>query len=275
MPSIIGPALGFSGVVTIPPTITHSGISYEVQDISASAFENNTTITLIDASNSNLITIKTTAFKNCTNLLTLNLNNSTKLESINDEAFHNCNQMTSVDLIGCSSLMTIGNKAFKSCEYLSSISFPSSLTILGSLTFKDCKDLTSITFNGACPTDLNVNGLNIGTTPFLNLPTNAKIYVYYAYSSTNPAVGASGFATSYIRGSEIPVIVLDPYIPPSPYNPCMKCPKPVFWNTAQNISQGSINSSIMRFSNQIQQNKKRGKVIYLPVKQSGRGPPRN
>ena len=53
------------------------------------------------------------------------------------------------------------------------------------------------------------------------------------------------------------------------------CPKPIFWNTGQNVSQGSINSAVMRFSHQIQQNKKRGKVKSIPVTKSGRPPPKN
>ena len=357
--SIIGAAAGLSGIVTIPPTINHSGTIYEVRDISGDAFHSNHAITGLDASNSNLEYIHEEAFYSCTNMLSINLRNSSRLKIIYGVVFYNNFEVTSIDLSGCSALTSIsdrsfqvsrnlailnftncssltsigrmafkggsvgnpgvglttldlspcisllsidaeafseqtalssiifpnsfigfsgphgGSSVFENCSSLTSVSFPVSLTTFGALTFKDCTSLISLTFNGACPSDLNTNGSSLVTSPFLNLPANAKIYVYYAYSSTNPAVGISGFATSYIRGSDIPVIVLDPPVPPQAYNPCMKCPKPVFWNTAQNVSHGSINTAIMRFSNQIQQNKKRGKVKYLPVTQSGRPSPKN
>ena len=165
----------------------------------------------------------------------------------------------------------ISSSAFKNTQSLVSINIPLSVTTFGSLTFENCTSLTSITFNGACPTDLNANGALVGFTPFLNLPASANIYVYYAYSSTNPSVGITGFATSYIRGSSIPVVVLDP--PIAPY--CSKCPKPVHWNTAQNVSNGSINSTTMRLSNRLQQNKNRGQTNFISVVRSGRPSPKN
>ena len=51
-----------SGVLTIPPTITHNSTVYEVQNISTGSFDGILNITSVAASNSNLITISRDAF---------------------------------------------------------------------------------------------------------------------------------------------------------------------------------------------------------------------
>ena len=84
--SIIGLASAFTGsTITIPQDIS----SYPVQEISANAFEENSSIQTLDASNSYLKLIANRSLKDCINLTNVNLSNSLFLTDISFEAFYN------------------------------------------------------------------------------------------------------------------------------------------------------------------------------------------
>ena len=240
----------------VPVSKIYSDISYVVVDSTSSIIShtsalqnalgninllNGTLILPTDISGYTLVDISDVAFTSCSNLVSVDCSQLAELVTIGPGAFFNCLTLTSIDLNNCINLTTIGDTAFSNCNLLN-ITIPNNVTSFGELTFWDNSNLISITFNGSCPTDLNTNGANVVSTPFLNLPYEAKIYVYYAYSSTNPAVGITGFAISYLRGSVIPVIVLDAPILDAPI--FCPCPKPIYYTPLQHLGiMGSARSS--------------------------------
>ena len=204
-----------SGTLIIPSVITHNiNETYEVQEISANAFTGNSSITLIDASNSNLRTIKSQAFKDCHNITNVSLINSQFLNTISYMCFFNDYYIDFVDLFGCTSLTTIESSAFEACFRLSYINFANcnSLTTLGdiafrcttqnpnrklvSIDFSDSYKLSNIgyaTFNN----DLSLNSITFGsrTKPtmasgvFNNIDPNANIYVNWWADFSNVIQG--------------------------------------------------------------------------------------
>lgn len=193
--------------------------------------------------NTSLQTISINAFSNCSNLVNINLDECTNLTSIGQTAFDNCSSLQNIDLTNLTNLTTFSNSAFKNSG-IQSIILPISLNQQGETTFENCLNLNSITYLGPCPSDLNTNGSSVSTTPFKDLPTDAKIYVYYQYSSTNPDNSGPGpyYLTEYQRASTIPVIIIDPPPPPPPPSKHC-CPKPAIIDKRQHIYQNGQNAS--------------------------------
>ena len=97
--------------LVIPPTIVHSGISYNVEEISGNAFRGQNNWSSFDASNSNLIRIGYSAISNCYNIQSIDLNNSRQLINIGVAAFYICSGLTSLNLQDCISLEEIDRKS--------------------------------------------------------------------------------------------------------------------------------------------------------------------
>ena len=87
--------------LVIPPTIVHSGISYNVEEISGNAFTGQHNWSGFDASNSNLITIGDNAIKDCHGIQSIDLNNSRQLINIGSYAFFNDYNASSLNLQDC------------------------------------------------------------------------------------------------------------------------------------------------------------------------------
>lgn len=108
--------------------------------------------------------IEKEAFRNCTSLDTINLND---VVEINDSAFDGCSSLTSLSISdklvhlgkkafrNCHNLQTvpfqenlkeIGANCFDGCHSLSQIRIPSSVTKIGSGAFTNCGALTSVSF---------------------------------------------------------------------------------------------------------------------------------
>lgn len=77
------------------------------------------------------------AFKNCSNLTSINIRNAT---TFGTEAFHGCTNLTSIVIPNATS---IGEAAFSHCTHLSSITLPN-ITSLWQGTFYECTNLTSV-----------------------------------------------------------------------------------------------------------------------------------
>lgn len=80
------------------------------------------------------------AFKGCTNLETLVLNNN--IESIGDYAFSDCRNLISITLP--TNLSSLGMGALSNCSKISSVNLPVNLTELKDGTFKNCTSLSLI-----------------------------------------------------------------------------------------------------------------------------------
>ena len=99
----------YSGVVTIPSSITYKGKTYNVTSIGSDAFNG------------------------CVDLTSVTIPNS--VTSIRDWAFLNCSGLASVDIPN--SVKDIGKGAFDRSG-LKSITIPNSLTSVGVAAFEDC-----------------------------------------------------------------------------------------------------------------------------------------
>ena len=106
----------YSGVVTIPETVTYSSKTYSVTSIGDEAFNK------------------------CSGLESINLSKS--VTSIGSYAFSSCSSLTSITLP--ESVASIGSNAFNNCSSLTSIIIPVSVTSIGERAFYDCWSLTAV-----------------------------------------------------------------------------------------------------------------------------------
>jgi hypothetical protein len=109
----------YSGVVSIPSSVTYNGTTYSVTSIGDRAFYD---CSLWDVTIPNSVT------------------------SIGDRAFYKCSSLTSVTIPN--SVTSIGEDAFSYCSLLTSVTIPSSVTSIGDSAFKNCKSLTSVKYTG-------------------------------------------------------------------------------------------------------------------------------
>lgn len=216
--------------------------------------------------NASLQTIGQNAFSNCSNMVNINLGICTSLTSIGENAFENCTSLQTIDLTNLTNLTTFSNSVFKNSG-IQSIILPASLNQQGETTFENCLNLNSITYLGPCPSDLNTTGTSLSTTPFKDLSGNAKIYVYYEYSSTNPDNTGPGpyYLTEYQRASTIPVIIIDPPPPPPPTSKHC-CPKPAIVDKRQYIYQNGQNAS--KLFTRINSARRSRNKYSIPISQS-------
>ena len=107
----------YTGNVTIPSTVTHSGNTYPVTSIAGFAFRGYADLTGVTIPNS--------------------------VTSIGGLAFAECTGLTSVTFPD--SLTTISEQAFQGCTGLTSVSIPKLVTSIGNAVFRECSGLSRIT----------------------------------------------------------------------------------------------------------------------------------
>lgn len=125
---------------------TEFKIPENVKYIGTSAFRNSQ-LKVVDASDSNLISIGESAFEECRQLTSIILPNS--LESISNNAFRNCSNLGGINLP--STLQELGFYAFYCCENVKSVVLPESLETIEIGTF-EASGIESIVF----PSNLKV-----------------------------------------------------------------------------------------------------------------------
>ena len=129
----------YTGVVTIPKSITYKGTNYSVTSIGGAAFNGCSGLTSITIPNS-VTSIGGAAFSGCIGLTSVTIPNS--VTSIGLEAFSGCIGLTSVTIPN--SVTSIGFEAFSGCIGLTSITIPNSVTSIGVRAFEKCTSLTSV-----------------------------------------------------------------------------------------------------------------------------------
>ncbi len=186
---------GSSETVEIPDILD----GRTVIEISASAFEGNTTVKSVTIS-SNVLRIMKDAFKNCSLLQSVVIPAS--VTSIGDSAFAGCVSLTSVTVSSAST--AIGFYAFEGCTSLKSITIPS--TKIGYAAFINCTALESVNlldsvqsvdrfaFSGTAwyanqPEGLHILGSVLydynGTEETVTVPSGIRCIANYAFSETN------------------------------------------------------------------------------------------
>ncbi len=132
-----------TGDLTIPSTVTYSGITYSVTSIGDYVFHS------------------------CSGLTTVTIPNS--VTSINIQTFFGCSGLTSV--IIPNSVTSIGDAAFYNCSGLTSVTIPNSVTSIGSSAFDGCSDLDTIVCKASTPPTVS------HSYTFRNVPTSCKVLV--------------------------------------------------------------------------------------------------
>lgn len=156
---------------------TNDSTSYEISD---HLFENDNNLKSIFIP-SKVRKINKNAFKNCSNLESIEFGPDSSLEEIGEKSFYNCislqalNLPKSVKIIGISSfennkslsklelnegLKTISNRSFANCISLKKLQIPSSLENLNESCFCECVSLEFLEFS------VNSNLKNIGDYAF-------------------------------------------------------------------------------------------------------------
>ena len=106
----------YTGVVTIPESVTNDDTTYPVQKIGAYAFAE------------------------CPELMGVII--PTSITEIEDHAFENCSGLTNLTIP--ETVTTVGSRAFAGCTSLTSIDIPASITTFGIWAFLNCDNLKDV-----------------------------------------------------------------------------------------------------------------------------------
>ena len=153
----------YRGVVNIPETVTHNGVTYTVTAIGNNAFRMSKSLTAVTIPNT--------------------------VTTIGSYAFYYCEGLTNVTLPN--SLTTIGNNAFWLCLNLSEVVIPNSVTTIGSMAFRNCTAMTRVV--------IGENVASIGSTCFIYNPNITEVICLATIPPTlyDPASGSmTTFQTS-------------------------------------------------------------------------------
>jgi hypothetical protein len=140
------------------------------------AFYGCTGLKRIDLSSTNIASIGTNAFAECTGLTSINFPNS--LESIGLEAFTECTAITIVDLSN-TAVDSIGEDAFEGCANLITLNLSSAMfasensASIGDDAFARCTKLSNIFLPAGITTAL---GDNCNSNAFFGCPESGTIY---------------------------------------------------------------------------------------------------
>ena len=127
--------LGSGGDITLP--ILESNQTYTIYQY---AFYYNDTITGVTIP-SPVVSIGSSAFANCSSLVSVTFEEGSSLTSIGERAFYSCSSLASVTFGEGSSLTSIGDNAFYSCSSLTSIALPISVVSVGGYAFSGCDNV--------------------------------------------------------------------------------------------------------------------------------------
>lgn len=120
----------YTGVVTIPESVTNDDTTYPVQKIGAYAFAE------------------------CPELTGVSIPAS--ITEIEDHAFENCSGLAKITIP--ETVTTIGPRAFAGCSRFTSVDIPASVTDLGIWAFLNCDNLTDVYSHISDPSAISCGG---------------------------------------------------------------------------------------------------------------------
>lgn len=151
-----------------------------VDSIATYAFANCTTLTTL-AIPASVRIIETYAFNGCSALTTIDFNNASKLKTIGNYAFQGTTALTTLSLRGATSLVTIGTSAFSltsaNTSAKSYLYLPASLRTIGGNAFNNRTGLEGIVIMNTNTTDANLTKCS-ATTCFPAALSGIPVYVY-------------------------------------------------------------------------------------------------
>ena len=175
-----------SGIITVPSTVTKSGVTYSVVSIGDVAFYACKGITCVVIEN-NVRVIGKSAFWSCSGITRVHIPNS--VTSIGEKAFAYCSGLTN-HLSLPKGVESIGNEAFAGCSNLASLNIPNSVSSIGEKAFNDCSKLSKI------ETDIEYP-FAFGASAFNNISYNCVLTVPMGKGT---AYNAAGWTTSVFKG---------------------------------------------------------------------------
>lgn len=111
--------------------------------------------------------IRAYAFYDCKSLYSITIRNI--VTDIQHEVFSNCENLVIVEFEQNSGLETIGSFAFENCSQLQSMIVPNSVTSIGENAFYGCNELETVTFEPTTPPTL-AGDLGLPTTCTIRVP---------------------------------------------------------------------------------------------------------
>ena len=120
----------YTGLVTIPETVTNDDTTYPVTKIGAYAFAESTELTGVSIPNS--------------------------VTEIDDHAFENCSSLG--EIVIPSTVTTIGARAFVGCTKITSIEIPAGVTDIGIWAFLNCDNLRDVYCHISDPSVIDLGG---------------------------------------------------------------------------------------------------------------------
>ena len=126
-----------SSSIIIPSEVTHSGVTFKVNNIRSDAFNSNDYIKEIICNNNG--SVNASAFANCISLVSITFGD--KITSIGSSVLENCTNLTKV-VLG-QSINSIPDKSFANCERLSEVAYKGRIREIGSQAFANCSSLVS------------------------------------------------------------------------------------------------------------------------------------
>lgn len=170
--------------VTVTPTIKYDNEDYKIITIDDHAFKDASNIETVDLSQATNITrIGNAAFASCTELSSISLPNS--ITGIADSLFINCKKLTNISISG--NITSIGNYTF-SKSAIESIKIPKSITSMGTNLFLYCTQLKSVEFEKDCKITTLPACTFKGCTRLINiisLPNSIKAIEEKAFEGCN------------------------------------------------------------------------------------------
>ena len=165
--------------------ITKIASNYSILDIGDNAFEGCTGLTEVNFRANPANEIGEYAFKNCSNLVTANING---FKVIGKAAFIGCSSLTNVTLLNTE---IIGDSAFGGCPLNNSFKLPTTITRIGIEAFKNCANLKTTTVDECIYLGAGFNSMfalidttNYMTASTFTLNVNTKVIGGWAFRKT-------------------------------------------------------------------------------------------
>ena len=127
-----------AGDLTIPSSVMHEGVSYNVSSLRESVFAGCSELTSVTIEDG-IVEIGERAFENCSGVTSITLPNG--IYSIGGYTFSGCSSLASVVIPD--GIDGLGDYAFQNCSSMVSVVIPSGVTYIGIGAFTGCSSLTS------------------------------------------------------------------------------------------------------------------------------------
>ena len=183
----------YSGVITIPKTVTYDGKTYKVTSIAQYTFYkcDITSVTLHEG----IIEIGDGAFCKCSSL-TYNMIPE-GVTSIGDSFFSGCSSLTFIDIP--KGVTEIGGNAFSECRSLTSITIPHKVKAIGGNAFYRCTSIKEVIIEDGCDT------LQLGENTTVGLFFDCPLETIYLGRNINYRYGKSYGYSPFFRNNNISV----------------------------------------------------------------------